>query len=139
MVGPLGKVVSPFQPTSRKRSGDRTTTLRRRNVDAAGTVAYPLLILETKSFSLLLLLLGSFSFLGGIGPSPSRPLWIVPTSLPRLQPSLVLLPMQDKMEDFFCNACGHPLQNLTHLLLDCPASEPLRHTIFGTTSSSFDL
>jgi len=32
-----------------------------------------------------------------------------PTSLPRLQPFLVLLPMQD----------------LTYLLLDCPASEPL--------------
>jgi len=32
-----------------------------------------------------------------------------------------------------------PLQDLTHLLLDCPASEPLRPVIFGTTSSIFDL
>jgi len=32
----------------------------------------------------------------------------------------------------------HPLQDLTHLLLDCPASEPLLCAIFGTTSSIFD-
>jgi len=37
MVGPHGKVVSPFRPTSRKRDGDRTTKLRRRNVDAEVT------------------------------------------------------------------------------------------------------
>jgi len=35
-VEPLGIVVSPFRPTSRKRGGDRTTTLRRRDVDAVG-------------------------------------------------------------------------------------------------------
>jgi len=28
---------------------------------------------------------------------------------------------------------------LSHLLLDCPTSKSLRHTIFGTTSSIFDL
>jgi len=38
-----------------------------------------------------------------------------------------------------CSAGGHPLQELTHLLLDCPSSEPLRRAIFGTTSSIFDL
>jgi len=33
-----------------------------------------------------------------------------------------------------CCVCGHPLQDLiTHFLLDCPASEPLRCAIFGTT------
>jgi len=26
-----------------------------------------------------------------------------------------------------CSACGHHLQDQTHLFLDCPASEPLRH------------
>jgi len=36
------------------------------------------------------------------------------------------------------STCGHPLQDLTHLLLDCPASEPLRCAIFGTTSSILD-
>jgi len=38
-----------------------------------------------------------------------------------------------------CSACGHPLQDLTHLLFDCPASELLRRAIFGNTSSIFDL
>jgi len=42
-------------------------------------------------------------------------------------------------ENSSCSACGHPLQDLTHLLLDCPASEPLRRAIFGTTYSIFDL
>jgi len=44
-----------------------------------------------------------------------------------------------RKENSSCSACGHPLQGLTHLLLDCPASEPLRRAIFGTTSSIFDL
>jgi len=37
-----------------------------------------------------------------------------------------------------CSACGHPLQDPSHLLIDCPAFEPLRRAIFGTTSI-FDL
>jgi len=37
----------------------------------------------------------SVGFLGRTGPSQSYPLWTVSTSLPRLQPSFVLLPMQD--------------------------------------------
>jgi len=40
-------------------------------------------------------------FLGGTGPSPSYPLLTVPNSLPRSQPSLVLLSMQDKTAEFF--------------------------------------
>jgi len=40
-------------------------------------------------------------------------------------------------ENSTCSACGHPLQDLTHLLLDCPASEPLRRIIFGTTLLPF--
>jgi len=40
-----------------------------------------------------------------------------------------------RKENSSCNACGHPLQDLTHLLLDCLASEPLRRAIFGTASS----
>jgi len=43
--------------------------------------------------------------------------------------------MQDKTEQSSCSACGHHLQDLTHLLLDCPASEPLWRAIIGTTSS----
>ena len=38
-----------------------------------------------------------------------------------------------------CSACGHPLQDLNHLLLDCFASEPLRKSIFGSSLSILDL
>ena len=37
------------------------------------------------------------------------------------------------------SACGHPLQDLNHLLLDCPASEPLCKSIFGSSLSILDL
>ena len=36
-------------------------------------------------------------------------------------------------------ACRLPLQDLNHLLLDCPASEPLRKFIFGSSLSILDL
>jgi len=36
-----------------------------------------------------------------------------------------------KRKNSSCSTCGHPLQDLPHLL-DCPASEPLWHTIFDT-------
>jgi len=45
----------------------------------------------------------------------------------------------ERKENSSCSACRHPLQDPTHLLLDCPGSEPLRRAIFGTTSSIFDL
>ena len=38
-----------------------------------------------------------------------------------------------------CSACGHPLQDLNHLLLDCHASEPLSKSIFGSSLSILDL
>ena len=38
-----------------------------------------------------------------------------------------------------CSACGHPLEDLIHLLLDCPASEPLRKSIFSSSLSILDL
>ena len=44
-----------------------------------------------------------------------------------------------RKENSDCSACGHPLQNLNHLLLDCPASEPLRKSIFGSSLSILDL
>jgi len=45
---------------------------------------------------------------------------------------------RDYCENSSCSVCGHYLQDPTHLL-DCPASEPLRRAIFGSTSSVFDL
>ena len=44
-----------------------------------------------------------------------------------------------KKENSACSACGHPLQDLNHLLLDCPASEPLCKSIFGSALSIIDL
>ena len=44
-----------------------------------------------------------------------------------------------RKENFACSACGHPLQDLNYLLLDCPASEPLRKSIFGSSLSILDL
>jgi len=42
-------------------------------------------------------------------------------------------------ENYSCSACDYQLQDLTHLLLVCSTTEPLRHAIFGNTSSIFDL
>ena len=44
-----------------------------------------------------------------------------------------------RRENSACSACGHPLQNLNHLFLDCPASEPLCKSIFGSSLSILDL
>ena len=44
-----------------------------------------------------------------------------------------------RKENSACSACGHPLQDLNHLLLDCPASEPLRKSIFGSSLSLFSI
>ena len=43
-----------------------------------------------------------------------------------------------RKENSDCSACVHPLQDLNHLL-DCPASEPLRKSIFGSSLSILDL
>jgi len=44
-----------------------------------------------------------------------------------------------RKENSSCSACGYCLQDPTHLLLDCPTTEPLRRANFSTTSSIFDL
>ena len=44
-----------------------------------------------------------------------------------------------RKENSVCSACGHPLQDLNHFLLDFPAFEPLRKSIFGSSFSILDL
>ena len=44
-----------------------------------------------------------------------------------------------RKENSACSACGHPLQDLNHLLLYRPASEPLRKSIFESSLSILDL
>jgi len=58
MIGPLGKVVSPFRPTARKKGGDLITTLRRRDVGAvvAKSVHVPKMASLSGALSLALLL-----------------------------------------------------------------------------------
>jgi len=62
-------------------------------------------------------------------PSPSHPLWIVPTSLPRSQPSLVLLSMQDKTEEIFFQRLRTPSagSNSPPPGLPCIWAFPARH------------
>jgi len=102
--------------------------------------------METKSFSQLSLLLqDSFGFLGFCRfPSVSSEELAFPRlircELSRLcchGHSLLLTSYlcRIKRKENSCSACRHPLQDLTHLLLDCPASKPFRRAIFGTTSS----
>ena len=71
-------------------------------------------------------------------PSPPKSLWrlllsrSIRSELSRLRchgHSLLLSSYLHKIsrkETSDCSACGHPLQDLNHLLLDCRASEPLR-------------
>ena len=37
----------------------------------------------------------------------------------------------DKIENPSCSACGHLSQGTSHLILHCPATDPLRHLLFG--------
>jgi len=72
----------------------------------------------------------SFVFLGGTGFFPSHPLWTVLTSLPQSQPSLVLLPMQDKTEaEFYLQHLRTPSagSNLPPPELSCIWAYPACH------------
>jgi len=86
-----------------------------------------LIILETKSFSQLSVLPDSFGFLRRTG--------LLLCHGHNLLLSSYLCRIKRKGNYSSFSACRHHLQHLTHLLLDCPASEPLRRAIFSTTSS----
>ena len=38
-----------------------------------------------------------------------------------------------------CSACGHPSQDTSHLILHCPDTDSLRHSLFGNFLSLYDL
>ena len=38
-----------------------------------------------------------------------------------------------------CSACGHPSQDVSHLILHCPAADSLRRSLFGDSVSLYDL
>ena len=45
----------------------------------------------------------------------------------------------DRIENPFCSACGHSSQDISHLILHCPATDSLRRSLFGDSVSLYDL
>ena len=44
-----------------------------------------------------------------------------------------------RIENPFSSACGHPSQDISHLILHCPATDSLRRSLFGDSLSLYDL
>ena len=44
-----------------------------------------------------------------------------------------------RIENPSCSACGHPSQDISHLILHCPAMNSLRRSLFGDSLSLYDL
>ena len=44
-----------------------------------------------------------------------------------------------RIENPSCSACGHPSQDISHLILHCPATDSLRRSLFGDSLSLYDL
>ena len=44
-----------------------------------------------------------------------------------------------RIENPSCNACGHSSQDISHLILHCPATDSLRRSLFGGSLSLYDL
>ena len=45
----------------------------------------------------------------------------------------------DRIENPSCSACGHSSEDTSHLILHCPATDSLRHSLFGDSLSLYDL
>ena len=44
-----------------------------------------------------------------------------------------------RIENSSCNACGHPSQDISHLILHCPATDSVCRSLFGDSLSLYDL
>ena len=44
-----------------------------------------------------------------------------------------------RIENPSCSACGHPSQDISHLIVHCPATDSLRRSLFGDSLSLYDL
>ena len=44
-----------------------------------------------------------------------------------------------RIENLYCSACGHSSKDTSHLILHCPATDSLRHSLFGDSLSLYDL
>ena len=45
----------------------------------------------------------------------------------------------NRIENPSCSACGHSSQDTSHLILHLPATDSLRHSLFGDSLSLYDL
>ena len=45
----------------------------------------------------------------------------------------------DRIENSSCSACGHPSQDISHLILHCAATDSLRRSLFGDSLYIYDL
>ena len=43
-----------------------------------------------------------------------------------------------RIENLSCSACGHSSQDISHLILHCPATDSLRRSLFGDSPSLYD-
>jgi len=154
MVGLLGKVASPFRPTTQKRSGDYPSTMRQREVGAEPAILvlgrrnlshnslfWPFLSVSLEELALPRLIRYELSWLRCHGHS-----LLLFSYLCRIK----------WKENFSCSACGHPLhkgvefpgvvgvqrknrtKNSTIKPLPLPASMPLQdliHLLLDCTAS----
>ena len=44
-----------------------------------------------------------------------------------------------RIENSSCSACGHSSQDISHLILHCPATDCLRRSLFGDSQFLYDL
>ena len=44
-----------------------------------------------------------------------------------------------RIENPSCSVCGHPSQDIYHLILHCPATDSIRRSLFGDSLSMYDL
>ena len=44
-----------------------------------------------------------------------------------------------RIQNSSCSACGHSSQDTSHLIVHCPATDPLRRSLFGDFLSLYDL
>ena len=44
-----------------------------------------------------------------------------------------------RTENSSCSVCGHSSQDISHLILHCPATDSFRHSLFGDSLSFYDL
>ena len=107
-------------------------------------LSYPFLsFLGLESYCLIEILrhAGSLDFHRGACAPSSCSLRLLSSTLQRTQPSFRSLSLSriGRIENPLCSACGHSSQDISHLILHCPATDSLRRSLFGDSLSLYDL